>query len=102
MLTQKDLEHLAELARIDFQENESEKLQKDLGAILDYFKELQELDTDGIEPMAGGTELKNVTREDELASSIKRQASGIENDIGKGKEQFPNKQGGYLKVPPVF
>lgn len=94
MLTQKDLEHLAELARIDFQENESEKLQKDLGAILDYFKELQELNTDGIEPMAGGTELKNVLREDKLEESI--------DDIGKGQEAFPDKRDGYLRVPPIF
>lgn len=95
MLTKKDLEHLAELARIELKEGEEVKLQKDLGAILDYFKELQSINTDGVEPMAGGTELKNVLREDELAS-------GIEDDTGKGSEQFPDKLGNYLRVPPVF
>ena len=101
MLTKKDLQHLAELARIELSAEggsssggkENEKLQKDLGAILDYFKELQELNTDGIEPMTGGTNLKNILREDE---------AGKINNTGKGSEQFPEKQGGYLKVPPIF
>ena len=103
MLTKKDLEHLAELARIDLsagggsakggKEDEEEKLQKDLGVILDYFKELQNLDTKNVEPMIGGTELKTVVRED---------VAGGTDDTGKGPEQFPYKQGGYLKVPPIF
>jgi len=93
MLTKKDLEHLAELARIDLKESEEKKLLKDLGAILDYFKELQELDTENVEPMTGGTELKTVVREDVLGGT---------DDTGKGAEQFPEKQGGFLKVPPVF
>ena len=95
MLTKKDLEHLAELARIELKEGEEEKLQKDLGAILDYFKELQTLDTDGIQPMAGGTELKSVVREDGLSEKLKVES-------GKLREAFPDKQGEYLKVPPVF
>lgn len=93
--TKKDLEHLAELARIDLKESDESKLQNDLAAILDYFKELQAVNTDGVEPMTGGTELKNAMREDELASSV-------EDDTGKGAEAFPEKEDGYLKVPPVF
>ena len=93
MLTKKDLEHLAELARIDLKEGEEVKLQKDLGSILDYFKELQSVNTDGVEPVSGGTELKNVLRED---------VPGGTDDTGKGPEAFPDKQGGFLKVPPVF
>lgn len=93
MLTKKDLEHLAELARIELREGEENKLQKDLGAILDYFKELQSVNTDGVEPMTGGTELKNILRED---------VAGGTDDTGKGPEQFPDKQEGFLRVPPVF
>lgn len=92
-INEKELEHLSELARIELKKGEEQKLQKDLGAILDYFKELQSVDTEGVEPMAGGTELKNVVREDVL---------GDTDDTGKGPEQFPDKQGAFLKVPPVF
>lgn len=93
MITKKDLEHLAELARIELREGEEEKLQKDLGNILDYFNELKALDTDSTMPMTGGTNLKNMLREDKL---------GDTDDTGKGVDNFPDAQGGYLKVPPVF
>lgn len=93
MLTKKDLEHLAELARIDLDNKEAPMLQKDLGAILDYFKELQSVDTENVEPMTGGTELKNILRED---------VAGRTDDTGKGPDQFPETKNGYLKVPPVF
>ncbi|MBI4991772.1 MAG: Asp-tRNA(Asn)/Glu-tRNA(Gln) amidotransferase subunit GatC [Candidatus Harrisonbacteria bacterium] len=93
MLTKKDLEHLAALARLDLKKGEEEKLLRDLGSILNHFQELQSLDTNGVEPMTGGTELKNVFRED---------VAGQTDDTGKGPEQFPDKKDGYLKVPPVF
>ena len=103
MLTKKDLEHLAELARIDFsagggsspggRAGEEKKLAKDLGNILDYFKELQVLDTLEVAPMTGGTDLKNALREDVLEK---------DSEIGKGKKAFPEEKSGYLKVPPVF
>lgn len=92
-LNKKTLEHLAELARLDLKAGEEEKLLKNLQEILDYFKELQEVDTANVEPMTGGTSLKNVLREDEV---------GKTDDTGKGPEQFPEQQGGFLKVPPVF
>lgn len=92
-LNKKTLEHLAELARIELKTGEEEKLLKDLQMILGHFEELQSLDTSGIEPMTGGTELKNIFRED---------AVGKTDDTGKGAESFPDKEGDYLKVPPVF
>ena len=93
MITKRELEHLADLARIDLKKGEESKIQKDLGSILDFFKELQELDTEKVEPMTGGTSIKNALREDVL---------GETDDTGKGPEQFPEKQDGYLKTPKVF
>lgn len=92
-INKKTLEYLAELARLDLKSGEEEKLLKDLQAILDYFKEIQKLDTTNIEPMTGGTHLENIFRED---------VGGETEDTGKGPEAFPDKQGRYLKVPPVF
>ena len=89
----RELEHLAKLARIELDPKEEEKLLKDLGNILDHFKELQALDTSNVEPMAGGTDLKNVFREDDERENTNR---------GAGVEAFPEKQDGYLKIPPVF
>lgn len=87
------LEYLANLARIELDPKEEEKLLKDLEKILDYFKELQALDTSAVEPMTGGTLLRNVFRED---------AERENTDQGEGKDAFPESHKGFLKVPPVF
>lgn len=93
VIDKKTLEHLAELARLELPEEQEKKFVEDLSKILDYFKQLQEVDTTGIEPMTGGTELRSVTREDIV---------GRTDDTGKGKSEFPENEKGYLKVPPVF
>lgn len=92
-LNKHDLEHLAKLARIELDPKEEEKLLKDLGSILDYFKELQALDTADVSPMTGGTDLRNVFRTDGERENT---------DQGAGTEAFPEKKDGYLKVPPIF
>ncbi len=94
ILDKKHLEHLAVLARIELHAHEEEKLLKDLEKILEHFKELQEVNTDNVAPMAGGTELKNVTRGD----LIREDRLLLERAV----EAFPEKEGRYLKVPPVF
>lgn len=88
-----ELEHLAKLARIELNPKEEEKLLVDLENILDHFKELQTLDTEGVEPMAGGSDLKNIFRDDTERENTNR---------GAGVDAFPEKQDGYLKIPPVF
>lgn len=92
-VTKEDLDHLAGLARIRLTETEETRLAGDLEKILDHFKELQTLDTSAVEPMAGGTTLRNVFREDTDRENTNR---------GKGADQFPETKDGYDKVPPVF
>ena len=94
MLTQKDLQHLAGLARLELKENAEEKLLSDMQKILDHFEELKELDTTGVEPMAGGTFNKNIFRND---NSDKSGLSAEESF-----EVFPEVDGKFLKIPPVF
>ena len=68
---------------------------KDLQKILGHFEELKEVDTENVEPMAGGTIEQNVFREDE--SNVKCQVSNV-----KLIEAFPEKKDDLLKVPPIF
>ncbi len=87
-----DIKKFADLARVKITEKESKKIGGDLQGILDYFAELQELDTKKVTPMTGGTELKNVFRDDESSS----------HRISGGGEQFQETKDGYLKVPKIF
>ncbi|MBI4160239.1 Asp-tRNA(Asn)/Glu-tRNA(Gln) amidotransferase subunit GatC [Candidatus Wolfebacteria bacterium] len=102
-IDKKMLEYLAELARIDITGMDEEKLAKDLEAILAYFEELKEVDTEGVEPMAGGTMEVNIVRDDEPTTND--QSFGA----AQGKqptteliEAFPEREGDFLKVPPIF
>ena len=92
-ITKETLEHLAELARIELTPHEEEKLLTDLQKILDYFEEIKKLDTLGVTPIAGGTRLKNIFRDDEERENMNR---------GAGTDAFPEKENGFLKIPPVF
>jgi aspartyl-tRNA(Asn)/glutamyl-tRNA(Gln) amidotransferase subunit C len=52
MITRKDVEHVARLARLKLTEPEIEQIIHDLGKILQYMAELNQLDTSGVEPTA--------------------------------------------------
>lgn len=92
-INKKVIKHLAELARLELEEREEEKLLKDLQKILDHFAELQELDTKDVSPMTGGTSLRSVFRDD---------GAGGSTNLGSGAHAFPDEKDGFLKVPPVF
>jgi aspartyl-tRNA(Asn)/glutamyl-tRNA(Gln) amidotransferase subunit C len=92
-INDKILKHLAELARIEIDPKKETKFLSDFKSILGHFEELKSLNTSGVTPMTGGTNLKNITREDDFNEN---------NDRGKGVQSFPESKSGYLKVPPVF
>ena len=92
-ISKESLEHLAKLARLDIPEEEERKLVGDLENILGHFSELQKIDTSAVEPVAGGTSLRNSFREDDERTAT---------DQGKGVDSFPNSRKGFLRVPPVF
>jgi aspartyl-tRNA(Asn)/glutamyl-tRNA(Gln) amidotransferase subunit C len=92
-INKKTLRHLAELARIELNSREEEKILKDLQKIVGYFEELQELDAKGVQAVSGGTNLKNIFREDVGRTPANR---------GTEIESFPEEQDGFLKIPAVF
>ena len=101
IISKKTLEYLAELSRIKIEEKKEEKLLKDLREILNYFEELKESNTENIEPVTGGTNLENVFREDEFIEADLRGKPALSRAEGL-IEAFPEKQDGFLKIPPVF
>jgi aspartyl-tRNA(Asn)/glutamyl-tRNA(Gln) amidotransferase subunit C len=95
MLSKEKVKHIAALARIGLSEDEIPKYQKDLSAILDYFKKLEELKTDNIETIGHITGRFNSYRED------KKEDFG---DLGKKAilKNAPEKNGGFVKVKSVL
>ncbi len=92
MVTKKELEHLAELGRIELESRSEKKLLHDLEEILAYFDELKRVDTEKAGSLAGGSSNKNIWRED----------GGERVPNEKALADFPEKEKGFLKVPPVF
>lgn len=94
MISGEDLRKLSDLARLENNPAEAEKLMADLEKILGHFEELSHLDTGKVEPLTGGSFNRDVLRPDSL------EINHLNGD--KAKEAFPEKDKGFLKVPPVF
>ncbi len=63
-LEKKDIEHIANLARLELSESELEKYGSQLSDVLNYIDMLQEVDVEGVEPTAQVTGMENIYRED--------------------------------------
>lgn len=94
MISEDEVRHIAKLARLELTENEIEKMQKDLSAILDYFKLLEKAPKPS--PVVRTTGLKeNVVRKDEV---MEKPASLANNLIAAA----PNRKDEYIKVKAIL
>lgn len=69
-LSRQEVLHVAKLARVGVSESDIAKFQAQLSQILDYFQDLQKLDTASVPPTAHVLPLQTVMREDEIAPSF--------------------------------
>jgi aspartyl-tRNA(Asn)/glutamyl-tRNA(Gln) amidotransferase subunit C len=88
-ITEKDVKHIASLARIKLSSKELKKFQKQFESIIGYFDKLNEVDTKGIEPTSQVTGLVNRLREDETRDFL-TQEHALQN--------APKKEKGYFKT----
>ena len=65
-IKREDIIHLADLSNFSLSDNEIDKLSGDLKNIIGYISELDQLDTENIEPTYQVFEMENVWREDEI------------------------------------
>jgi aspartyl-tRNA(Asn)/glutamyl-tRNA(Gln) amidotransferase subunit C len=63
-ITREDVLHLAELSNISLDEAQIEPLIKDLDNIVNYFSQLDDLNTENVEPTYQCFDMQNVWRED--------------------------------------
>jgi aspartyl-tRNA(Asn)/glutamyl-tRNA(Gln) amidotransferase subunit C len=70
MISRKEVEYVARLARLRFDEDELARLQPELSKIIDYVEQLSELDLSGLEPTFHAVPLRNVLRADEPITGL--------------------------------
>jgi aspartyl-tRNA(Asn)/glutamyl-tRNA(Gln) amidotransferase subunit C len=92
-ITNKDVEHIAKLAKLSFNEEEILKMQKEMNNILDYIHKLDELDTSKVEPLYHVIDVKNVMREDVVKESFQPDES---------LKNAPAKTEKFFRVPKVI
>jgi aspartyl-tRNA(Asn)/glutamyl-tRNA(Gln) amidotransferase subunit C len=95
MLSKKEVQKIANLARIEITDKEAEKYSKELSDILGFVEKLNEVDTEGIEPIAHITGAKNMIREDKVIQCSDGTKEAIINN-------FPEKKDRFDKVKAVF
>jgi aspartyl-tRNA(Asn)/glutamyl-tRNA(Gln) amidotransferase subunit C len=93
-ITVDDVYYVASLAKIAITPEEAERFTKELDAILGYVRQLDAVDTKGLEPTYQVTGLTNVTRPDELIDYGTTQKDLLKN--------APRQKGGALEVPKVL
>jgi aspartyl-tRNA(Asn)/glutamyl-tRNA(Gln) amidotransferase subunit C len=69
-LTPAEVRNVAHLARLELTDDELTAMTRQLGSILDYVAQLQQLNLDGVEPLAHALEVHNVFREDSPAPAL--------------------------------
>lgn len=91
--TRKDVEYVAELARLEFGEDKINRFTRDLNSILEYVNKLEEIDTENIEATANPVHMENAFRDDVPEQSLDRE------DV---LMNAPDRQDGYFKVPRII
>ena len=69
----KEVQHIANLSRLYFEDEEFMKFELELNKILGYFNELQELNTEDVKPTAHAVDIPLLKRKDEIADSLNRE-----------------------------
>ncbi|AJA47438.1 glutamyl-tRNA(Gln) amidotransferase subunit C 1 [Clostridium pasteurianum DSM 525 = ATCC 6013] len=92
-VSKKDVEYVAELARLSFNEEEKEELIKDLNKVLEYVEKLNELDTENTDIIVNPYYIENKFREDEIEASM---------ELKEVLNNAPQKLEEYIMVPKII
>lgn len=90
--TDKDVESIAWLAKIELSEGEKSLFARQLSSIIEYFRILDEADTEGIPPTSNVLDLTNVFRKDVVETSLSTE---------EALTNAPMKEGGFFKAPKI-
>ena len=92
-LSLQDVKKVATLARLELSPGDLSQMADQLNRILDYVDQLNEVDTEGLEPLAHPLPLSNVFREDVPTPSL---------PVDAALQNAPNRLADFFGVPAVF
>lgn len=94
-LSEKDILHVAKLAKLTLSGEEITRYQKQLSEVVGYVEELNEVETEGILPTSQTTGLEDVLRQDETKAE---EILGSEEALSGTDKTLNN----YFEVPPLL
>ena len=77
------LDHIALISKLKLSDDEKERFVKQLGDVLAVFKQLDDVDVEGLEPAFHSTRVENVWREDEVRSALWNPLESVKNKEGR-------------------
>ncbi len=92
-ITKQDVEYVAGLAQLRLDDAAKERLVREMGDILAYMDQLNELDTSNVEPMMHAMEMTNVFRQDVVEPSLPREEALMNAPVHDGE---------YFIVPRIL
>lgn len=92
-ITDETIDYVGILAKLELSDEEKEQAKQDMSNMLDYVGKLNELDTEGVEPMSHAFSVHNVFREDVVINGDDRDNMLL---------NAPEKKDGAYKVPKTF
>lgn len=90
MISENTVEKLAELAKLEFNQEEKQNIIADLNKILVFVEKLNEVNTEGVEPLIYMNADVNILRDDEAISDISHE---------EALKNAPKKDSDYFRVP---
>lgn len=90
IISDETIEYVGILAKLELSDEEKEQAKADMGSMLDYIDKLNELDTEGVEPMSHVFPVNNVFREDVVTNG---------DDSEKILANAPEQKDGAFVVP---
>lgn len=94
-ISEDEVKHVADLAKLDFDKDELGKFTAQFDNIIDMFKQLQEVDTKGVEPMTSATDRVNVMRDDKAVRQTDQDREAL-------LKNAPDTGNGLIKVPAII
>ena len=92
-ISRDDVAHVADLARLELDDDQIDHFTDHLGSVLDHASEIEELDLDDVPPMTNPRSLSNVLRADVVGATLERDAV---------LDVAPAAEDGRFRVPPIL